>query len=195
MGGVVIRVLEADYRGFEGLGVWLGTVLACRQCAKPVKKRNLVSRIHLNCRRNDAWIVKRPHCNLDWPAGFESQRRTALNAESALRLIGACEATRTAAGPLEIMRGHQGSEKPSEGLLTHATVANRRAAKPRGAKTDRAALAPAGVEGSVHRAMSQVVPSFESFTTTPMAASSSRMRSDSLKFFAARAAARAAIRL
>src|SRR5215475_4099119 len=93
------------------------------------------------------------------------------------------------------MRGYQGSEKPSEGLLTHATVANRRAAKPRGAKTDRAALAPAGVEGSVHRAMSQVVPSFESFTTTPSAASSSRMRSDSLKFFAARAAALASIRL
>ena len=35
-----------------------------------------------------------------------------------------------------------------------------------------------------HRAISQVVPSLESFSTMPMAASSSRMRSDSLKFFA-----------
>src|SRR5438094_1907921 len=41
-----------------------------------------------------------------------------------------------------------------------------------------------------HRFNSQVVPSFESFSTTPMAASSSRMRSDSLKFFALRAAMR-----
>src|SRR5690606_3361754 len=44
-----------------------------------------------------------------------------------------------------------------------------------------------------HRAISQVVPSFESLSTTPMAASSSRMRSDSLKSFALRAAARASI--
>ena len=42
----------------------------------------------------------------------------------------------------------------------------------------------------IHRAISQVVPSLESFSTTPMAASSSRMRSDSLKFFALRAALR-----
>src|SRR4051794_2035654 len=46
-----------------------------------------------------------------------------------------------------------------------------------------------------HRAASQVVPSLESLSTTPMAASSSRMRSDSLKFLALRAALRAAIRL
>src|SRR5262249_41095570 len=45
-----------------------------------------------------------------------------------------------------------------------------------------------------HRAISQVVPSLESLSTTPMAASSSRMRSDSLKFFAFRAALRAAIK-
>src|SRR3954454_6846766 len=41
-----------------------------------------------------------------------------------------------------------------------------------------------------HRAISQVVPSLESLMTTPIAASSSRMRSDSLKSFRARAAAR-----
>src|SRR3974377_2028734 len=46
-----------------------------------------------------------------------------------------------------------------------------------------------------HRAISQVVPSFESFSTTPMAASSSRIRSDSLKFLALRAAVRASMRL
>lgn len=44
-----------------------------------------------------------------------------------------------------------------------------------------------------HRATSQVVPFFVSFNTIPIASSSSRMRSASLKFFALRAAARAAI--
>ena len=48
---------------------------------------------------------------------------------------------------------------------------------------------------SAHRAISQVVPSLESLMTTPIAASSSRMRSDSLKSFRARAAVRSAIRL
>src|SRR5205085_1284847 len=43
-----------------------------------------------------------------------------------------------------------------------------------------------------HRATSQVVPSLESFNTTPIAASSSRIRSASLKFFLARASVRLA---
>src|SRR3954452_10646163 len=47
--------------------------------------------------------------------------------------------------------------------------------------------------GLGHRAISQVVPSLESLMTTPIAASSSRMRSDSLKSFRARAAVRSAI--
>src|ERR1700719_3232516 len=47
--------------------------------------------------------------------------------------------------------------------------------------------------GTAHRAISQVVPSLESLITTPIAASSSRMRSDSLKSFRARAAVRAEI--
>ena len=42
----------------------------------------------------------------------------------------------------------------------------------------------AGWRLRAHRAISQVVPSLESFSTTPSAASSSRMRSDSAKFFA-----------
>src|SRR6266571_9293242 len=46
----------------------------------------------------------------------------------------------------------------------------------------------------LHRAISQVVPSLESLMTTPIAASSSRMRSDSLKSFRARAAVRAEIK-
>src|SRR5206468_594829 len=45
----------------------------------------------------------------------------------------------------------------------------------------------------VHRAISQVVPSLLSFTTTPILASSSRIRSDSRKSFTWRAALRAAI--
>src|SRR5438876_2198494 len=45
----------------------------------------------------------------------------------------------------------------------------------------------------LHRAISQVVPSLESLMTTPIAASSSRMRSDSLKSFRARAAVRSEI--
>src|SRR5256886_11303081 len=48
--------------------------------------------------------------------------------------------------------------------------------------------------GFGHRAISQVVPSLESLMTTPNAASSSRMRSDSLKSFRARAAVRAEIK-
>src|SRR6266581_5793704 len=48
--------------------------------------------------------------------------------------------------------------------------------------------------GAGHRAISQVVPSLESLMTTPIAASSSRMRSDSLKSLRARAAVRAEIR-
>src|SRR5450631_2877536 len=44
--------------------------------------------------------------------------------------------------------------------------------------------------GLCHRAISQVVPSLESLMTTPIAASSSRMRSDSLKSLRARASAR-----
>src|SRR5688572_11633411 len=47
--------------------------------------------------------------------------------------------------------------------------------------------------GLRHRAISHVVPSFESLITTPIAASSSRMRSDSLKSFRARAAVRSEI--
>src|SRR6266705_3277359 len=47
--------------------------------------------------------------------------------------------------------------------------------------------------GISHRAISQVVPSLESLMTTPIAASSSRMRSDSLKSLRARAAARSEI--
>src|SRR5216684_6271839 len=45
-----------------------------------------------------------------------------------------------------------------------------------------------------HRAISQVVPSLESLMTTPIAASSSRIRSDSLKSFRARAAVRSEIK-
>src|SRR5450631_3622408 len=48
--------------------------------------------------------------------------------------------------------------------------------------------------GLCHRAISQVVPSLESLMTTPIAASSSRMRSDSAKSFRARAAVRSAIK-
>src|SRR6266545_2608398 len=53
--------------------------------------------------------------------------------------------------------------------------------------------------GLVHHAISQVVTGFPSASlpslmTTPMAASSSRIRSDSLKSFRARAAARSTIR-
>src|SRR5262249_53412352 len=46
----------------------------------------------------------------------------------------------------------------------------------------------------IHRAISQVVPSFVSFTTTPILASSSRRRSDSFQSFRPRAAARSAIK-
>src|SRR5262249_40211104 len=45
----------------------------------------------------------------------------------------------------------------------------------------------------IHRAISQVVPSFVSFTATPILASSSRRRSDSFQSFRARPAARSAI--
>src|SRR5215472_15222818 len=45
-----------------------------------------------------------------------------------------------------------------------------------------------------HRAISQVVPSLESLIAMPIAASWSRIRSDSLKSFRARAAARSAIK-
>src|ERR1700704_5784583 len=47
--------------------------------------------------------------------------------------------------------------------------------------------------GAAHRAISHVVPSLESLMTTPIAASSSRIRSDSLKSLRARAAARSEI--
>src|SRR5450756_3140654 len=49
--------------------------------------------------------------------------------------------------------------------------------------------------GLAHRAISQVVPSLESLITTPIAASWSRIRSDSPKSLRARAAVRSAIRL
>ena len=48
-------------------------------------------------------------------------------------------------------------------------------------RQDTAAALICGLARGHHRAISQVVPSLESFSTTPMAASSSRMRSDSLK--------------
>src|ERR1700738_4288007 len=48
--------------------------------------------------------------------------------------------------------------------------------------------------GTAHRAISHVVPSLESLMTTPIAASSSRMRSDSLKSFRAGAAVGSEIR-
>src|SRR3954451_10038469 len=48
--------------------------------------------------------------------------------------------------------------------------------------------------GVGHRAISQVVPSLESLIRTPIAASSSRIRSASLKSFRARAAVRSEIK-
>ncbi len=51
-----------------------------------------------------------------------------------------------------------------------------------------------GMSAGGHRAISQVVPSLVSFSTTPIAASSSRMRSDSSKSLRLRAALRASIR-
>src|SRR4051812_21436913 len=48
--------------------------------------------------------------------------------------------------------------------------------------------------GTGHRAISQVVPSLESLMTIPIAVSSSRMRSDSLKSLRARAAVRDSMR-
>src|SRR5665213_2407821 len=51
-----------------------------------------------------------------------------------------------------------------------------------------------GMRLRAHRAISQVVPSLESFSTTPIAASSSRMRSDSAKSLRARAAVRVPIK-
>src|SRR5205085_7079281 len=51
-----------------------------------------------------------------------------------------------------------------------------------------------GLRARHHRATSQVVPSFESFSAIPAAASSSRMRSASAKSFIWRATSRAAIR-
>ncbi len=51
------------------------------------------------------------------------------------------------------------------------------------------------VSHRTHRATSHVVPSLESLMAMPMAASSSRMRSDSLKSLRARAAVRSSMRL
>src|SRR5262245_38835349 len=192
---VVIGVLKAYHRGLEFLGLRLGTILASRQGAEPGEKRYLVRWIDLNCRSDNAWIVKCAYGDLHRPSGLESQRRTAVGAESAPRLVGTGKTARLAARPFEIMGRYQGAEKSAERLLAHATMANRGTAEPGCAKSDRAALASTGMEGGAHRAISQVVPSLESLSTMPMAASSSRMRSDSLKFFAARAAARASIRL
>jgi hypothetical protein len=59
------------------------------------------------------------------------------------------------------------------------------AANERG-KTWMAGTSPA-MTVEVHRAISQVVPSLVSFSTTPIFASSSRMRSDSAKFLHLRA--------
>ena len=45
-------------------------------------------------------------------------------------------------------------------------------------------IASFSLRAGAHRAISQVVPSLVSLSTTPILASSSRMRSDSLKFLA-----------
>src|SRR5262249_5384978 len=65
----------------------------------------------------------------------------------------------------------------------------------RGVRRQKRPQSEFGMGGCRHRAISQVVPSLESFRTIPIAASSSRIRSDSLKFLAARAAALASIKL
>src|SRR5262249_382260 len=69
---VVIGVLQAHHRSFESLGIRLSTVLACGQCANPIEEKSLVRRIDLNCRRNNAWVIKGSHCDLRPAVSFKS---------------------------------------------------------------------------------------------------------------------------
>ena len=98
---------------------------------------------------------------------------------------------RTPSSPLPLRErvASGGSREPGEGASSYDSNAD----TPSPALASLGHPLPQGERGrrSVphgHRAISQVVPSLESFSTTPLAASSSRMRSDSAKFFAVRAA-------
>src|SRR3569832_2285601 len=186
-------MLVVDDARLERLHLRLGAVGPRRQRTEPVEERLLVRRVDLEGRRRNRRIVERAHGHLEPAVIFAGHRRAAIGPKAATGLVGAGEAPRRAAGPFEVRRGDQRGEERPERLLAQAAVADRRAAELRDAEAHRAALTTAGLEGRGHRAISQVVPSFESLSTTPIAASSSRMRSDSLKSFALRAAVRASI--
>src|SRR5262249_15633604 len=83
-------------------------------------------------------------------------------------------------------RAQRASAQLPQGPLTRplASLASTLSRKGRGCPSQRPAQRVPIAAFAGHGATSQVVPSLESFSTTPMVASSSRMRSDSAKFFA-----------
>src|SRR5262249_47574060 len=141
-------------------------------------------------------LVKRTNRDLRRKSDrLEAQRRSTVGAKAALDLVRALEIARRSAGKDEVACGHQSTKKPTECLLAHAAMANRRAAELRGAEADRTALAAAGGEADCHRrSLHLVLPSLLSSTSMPILSSSPRIRSASLKFLALRAALRASIK-
>src|SRR5262249_34880836 len=140
--------------------------------------------------------------NIDAFLVLPGQRGAAVAAETALCDVGRSEMLRRAARPRQALAVNvdQKAERPAGRLLAHAAIADRRLARRTlDAKAHRAALASAGM-GLAHRASSQVVTtspvagSFESLSAMPMEASSSRMRSPSLKSLDLRALLRASTR-
>src|SRR5215510_10234289 len=192
---VMIGVLKGDTRSLESFLLRLRAIRPHRKRANSIKESHFVRRIELNCRSDDIWIVKGANRDLRGTTRLKRERRAAFSAKAAPHPVRTCETTWIPARPFEIMDCHQRAEDSTKCLLAHAAVTDRRAAKAGGAKAYGATLTAAGMKYGAHRAISQVVPSLESLSTTPMAASSSRIRSASLKFFLLRAVSRASIKL
>ncbi len=188
------RIRGGDPRGLFGC--------ARRQLGERVGPRQPRLGRKLDHRRQVARLVEGRNGEVDAVRRLEGQRRAALAAEAAAGSARTLEMRRVPARIAEVLRGHERPTDAARRLLAHAAEANRRAADFAHGKAHRAALAAAGKRfRELHAFTSQVVTispvalSFASLSWMPMAASSSRRRSASLKSFALRAALRAPIRL
>ena len=120
-------------------------------------------------------------------SGVPQSRQKPRSATSELLKVASVAARQLELGDLH---ADQRREERAERLLAHAAMADARLVeRPRQRIAHRAALAAAGhARRCAHRFSSQVVPSGPSFTTTPIASISARMRSASPKSLRWRAA-------
>src|SRR4029079_3378543 len=218
--GVMVGMLIGAHRGEEGCIVRVGRGLAHVNCIKPPQPWILRANSHLHDGLYLGSLIERGYRQVDPTFVFPCQRCSAIAAEATLCDVRADEIFRSAACPGEAVGidAHEKAKRGTGGLLTHPAIADAGfAERANWGETSGPVLAAAGPHAPIvvrfpdflvrdrrllirccHRANSQVVTispvagSLASLRRTPLAASSSRMRSASLKFFDLRASPRCA---